>query len=94
MSRIGIMTFLHNGNYGSSLQAYALQRVIRNMGHDCEHIDYRPGHPGKDAEPDPVREQPQRLLLDGRKKKGPGTIRQGMQRKYRKIRAFTDAGCI
>ena len=42
MARIGIMTFLHNDNYGSSLQAYALQRVIRTLGYDCEHIDYRP----------------------------------------------------
>ena len=39
MARIGIMTFLHNDNYGSSLQAYALQRVIRTLGYDCEHID-------------------------------------------------------
>ena len=42
MSRVGVMTFLHNDNYGSSLQAYALQRVIRELGHACEHIDYFP----------------------------------------------------
>ena len=42
MARIGIMTFLHNDNYGSSLQAYALQRVIRTLGYECEHIDYLP----------------------------------------------------
>ena len=36
MSRIGILTFLHNGNYGSSLQAFALQRVIQNMGYEAE----------------------------------------------------------
>ena len=29
MARVGIITFLHNDNYGSSLQAYALQRTIR-----------------------------------------------------------------
>ena len=29
MSSVGVMTFLHNDNYGSSLQAYALQQVIR-----------------------------------------------------------------
>ena len=28
MARIGIITFLHNDNYGSSLQAYALQQAI------------------------------------------------------------------
>ena len=42
MSSIGVMTFLHNDNYGSSLQAYALQKAIREMGHECEHIDYQP----------------------------------------------------
>ena len=42
MARIGVMTFLHNDNFGSSLQAYALQRVLREMGHECEHIDYLP----------------------------------------------------
>ena len=42
MAKIGIITFLHNDNFGSSLQAYALQRVLREMGHACEHVDYRP----------------------------------------------------
>ena len=42
MSSVGVMTFLHNDNYGSSLQAYALQQAIREMGHECEHIDYQP----------------------------------------------------
>ena len=35
MAKVGVITFLHNDNYGSSLQAYALQRTIRDMGHDC-----------------------------------------------------------
>ena len=34
MSHVGVITFLHNDNYGSALQAYALQRVIREQGHD------------------------------------------------------------
>ena len=42
MSRVGILTFLHNDNYGSALQAYALQRVIRELGHECAHLDYAP----------------------------------------------------
>ena len=42
MKRVGIITFLHNDNYGSALQAYALQRVIRELGYDCEHLDYAP----------------------------------------------------
>ena len=28
MAEAGIITFLHNNNYGSALQAYALQRVV------------------------------------------------------------------
>ena len=42
MTSIGVMTFLHNDNYGSALQAYALQRVIREAGYECEHIDFQP----------------------------------------------------
>ncbi len=42
MARIGIMTFLHNENCGSSLQAYALQRAIRDLGHEPLGLDYRP----------------------------------------------------
>ena len=42
MARVGIITFLHNQNYGSTLQAYALQRTVRGLGHECVHLDYRP----------------------------------------------------
>ena len=37
-----MMTFLHNENYGSILQAWALQETLRSMGFDAEHIDYKP----------------------------------------------------
>ena len=37
---IGIMTLFDNLNYGATLQAYALQTVIRGMGYECEDIDY------------------------------------------------------
>ena len=39
MKKVGIITFLHNDNYGSSLQAYALQRTIRELGYECIHLD-------------------------------------------------------
>ncbi len=42
MPKAGILTFLHNGNYGSVLQAYALQQVVASFHIDCEHIDYEP----------------------------------------------------
>lgn len=39
--RVGIITFHASHNYGSMLQAYALQKVILNMGFDCEIINFR-----------------------------------------------------
>lgn len=36
------MTFHCAHNYGAVLQAYALQNVLIQKGHDCEIIDYRP----------------------------------------------------
>ncbi len=45
--RIGIMTFLHNDNYGSILQAWALQKTLLSMGYDAEHIDYAPSNQEK-----------------------------------------------
>lgn len=40
--KIGILTFHFAYNYGAMLQAYALQRAIRENGYACEIIDYRP----------------------------------------------------
>ena len=42
MAGTGIITFLHNDNFGSALQAYALQRTVRELGYECIHLDYRP----------------------------------------------------
>ena len=42
MKKAGIITFLHNNNFGSTLQAYALQKSIADIGYDCVHLDYRP----------------------------------------------------
>lgn len=38
--KVGIITMHKVLNYGSALQAYALQYVIEKMGHDVEIIDY------------------------------------------------------
>ena len=40
MKRIGIITIHKIHNYGSVLQAYALQHVCENMGYEVEIIDY------------------------------------------------------
>ena len=38
--KIGIITIQKCNNYGSDLQAFALQYKLRLMGHDAENIDY------------------------------------------------------
>ncbi len=45
--RIGMMTFLHNDNYGSILQAWALQQTLCDLGFDAIHIDYAPSKQAK-----------------------------------------------
>ena len=39
--KIGIFTFHRAHNYGAVLQCYALQEVLKGMGHEVEVIDYR-----------------------------------------------------
>lgn len=39
--RVGILTFHASHNYGSMLQAYALQQTVTSLGHDCEIINFR-----------------------------------------------------
>lgn len=38
--KIGIITFHKVNNYGAVLQAYALQKSIHKLGHECDIIDY------------------------------------------------------
>lgn len=40
--KVGIITFHASHNYGSMLQAYALQKTVQALGHRCEIIDFRP----------------------------------------------------
>lgn len=40
--KIGILTFHRSINYGSVLQAWALQKVLLKEGYDVEIIDYKP----------------------------------------------------
>lgn len=42
MKKIAILTWLHNQNYGSILQAYALQRFLKNKGYEVNNIDLKP----------------------------------------------------
>lgn len=68
MARIGVMTFLHNDNYGSTLQAWALQRTLQSLGHAAEDIDYRPSRA----------EKIRNLLLSGN---SPKLILEGMRKR-------------
>ena len=85
--RIGILTFLHNGNYGSSLQAYALQRVIRQMGYDCEQIDYQPDNREKVMNMIRCGNSP-KLLLDGIRKRKVQAEQPGARKKQERILDF------
>ena len=87
MERVGIITFLHNDNYGSSLQAYALQRVIREMGHDCEHLDYAPDRTEKIRNLLRSHNSP-RLILDGLRKKRVRETQEGARIKRDAFPAF------
>ena len=39
--KVGILTFHRAHNYGAVLQCYALQKVLKNLGHEVQVIDYR-----------------------------------------------------
>lgn len=41
MKKVGIVTIHKINNYGAALQAYALNRHIRSLGHDVKTIDFR-----------------------------------------------------
>ena len=40
MKKIGILTYHSGYNYGASLQAYALQKVIKNLNYEVEIINF------------------------------------------------------
>ena len=41
MSKVGIITYHHHYNYGTMLQALALQKAIENLGFESEIIDFK-----------------------------------------------------
>ena len=87
MSRVGVITFLHNDNYGSSLQAYALQRVIRELGHECEHLDYAPDRKEKILNLLRSGNSP-KLIAEGLRRKSVKAGQQGAREKSASIPAF------
>lgn len=69
LPKAGILSFLHNDNYGSILQAYALERVVEGLHVSAEHIDYLPSQAEKVRNLISCGNSPQ-LILDGMKKRG------------------------
>ena len=55
MSKVGILSMQRIKNYGSFLQAYALKRIIEDLGYIVEFVDYRVEEP---------------IIKDGNKEKG------------------------
>ena len=89
MAKVGIITFLHNDNFGSALQAYALQRTVRELGFECQHLDYNPDGTEK------IRNLLKsgnnlKLVLDGIRKKRVRADQSGARRKSLAIPAFYD----
>ena len=41
--RVGILSMQRIYNYGSSLQAYALKKILEDLGCDVQFVDYEPG---------------------------------------------------
>lgn len=87
MTHIGIMTFLHNDNYGSTLQAWALERALEQLGHSAEHIDYAPS--GREKLRNLVQSgNSLSLLLDGVKKRAIKAEQTGAREKSEAFRDF------
>ena len=87
MAGIGIITFLHNDNYGSALQAYALQRTVQELGYECFHLDYQPDRMEKIRNLLTSGNSP-KLILEGIRKREVKTGQSGARRKGEEIPAF------
>ncbi len=87
MKKVGIISFLHNDNFGSSLQAFAIQYTLREWGYDCEHIDYRPNRAEKIRNLLESGNSP-KLILEGLQKKKVKADQQGARKKSEAIPLF------
>ncbi len=87
MAGIGIITFLHNDNFGSALQAYALQRTVRELGYECFHLDYQPDRAEKIRNLLASGNNP-KLILEGIRKREVKADQSGARHKSEAIPAF------
>jgi len=92
MTRVGVMTFLHNDNYGSILQAWALQKTLEDLGFQAENIDYAPSRQEKLRNLILSGNSP-RLVLEGvRKRSATGKMHGGFE-EFRKENLLTGTPC-
>lgn len=92
MKKVGLMTFLHNDNYGSILQAWALQQTLCDMGFQTEHIDYAPSKQEKLRNLLASGNSP-RLILEGvRKRSATGRMNGGFG-EFRRGQLHCSAPC-
>ncbi len=92
MTRVGIMTFLHNDNYGSILQAWALQNTLNALGFDAVHIDYAPNKQEKIRNLLLSGNSP-KLILEGIRKKSAAGKMHGGFNEFRQEHIRTTAPC-
>lgn len=92
MTRVGVMTFLHNDNYGSMLQAWALQQTLISLGLDAEHIDYAPSRQEKLKNLLLSGNSP-KLVLEGVRKRGATGKMHGGFDEFRRQHVKTSAPC-
>lgn len=92
MKKIGLMTFLHNENYGSILQAWALQETLCAMGFAAEHIDYAPSKAEKIRNLLRSGNSP-RLILEGMRKRSATSQMRGGFDEFRAEHIRTSQPC-
>lgn len=88
--RVGVITFLHNENYGSTLQAWALQKALNSLGCEAEHIDYRPSRKEKIRNLLRSGNSPA-LILDGLRKRAVKAGQSGAREKAASFDTFYEA---
>lgn len=94
--KIGTMTWLHNGNYGSILQAYALQKFLISNGYDNTLINYKPDIKSKII--NLIKNRNSLLLfiekLEANKVKMACTDLAALDEKKKKFESFLNSNCI
>ncbi len=90
--KIGIITWFSSGNYGTNLQAIALQRYLRNLGHSVQIINFEvtAQRNVKRTFWQKVRSQPQKYSTKYAKKKYENQI----SHRYQKMRDEIQENCI